>query len=113
MTGSRTSDDDLVRRVEAMLAIITAGDGGYADIRRVAVALGTSVRTLQRRLRSEGATFAAVVRRTRCAEAIALLHESGRVGDVARRLGYSDTAHFTRAFHRWTGLTPREFRRQR
>jgi AraC-like DNA-binding protein len=34
-----------------------------------------------------------------------------RIGDIARILAYSDHAHFTRAFQRWTGLTPREFRR--
>jgi AraC-like DNA-binding protein len=34
-----------------------------------------------------------------------------KIGDVARALGYSDPAHFTRAFRRWTGLTPRDFRR--
>jgi AraC-like DNA-binding protein len=33
------------------------------------------------------------------------------IGDVGRALGYSDPAHFTRAFQRWTGVTPRDFRR--
>ncbi|WP_416361024.1 MULTISPECIES: helix-turn-helix domain-containing protein [unclassified Microcystis] len=33
--------------------------------------------------------------------------------DIARELGYSDPAHFTRAFKCWTGLSPRDFRRQK
>jgi AraC-like DNA-binding protein len=33
--------------------------------------------------------------------------------DIALDLGYSDHAHFTRAFRRWTGMPPREFRRMR
>ncbi len=34
-----------------------------------------------------------------------------KIRDVALLLGYSDAAHFTRAFQRWTGLTPSAFRR--
>jgi len=42
-----------------------------------------------------------------------MLADSARaIGDVAPALGYSDPAHFTRAFLRWTGLTPRDFRRR-
>ncbi|MGK7754318.1 MULTISPECIES: helix-turn-helix domain-containing protein [unclassified Roseovarius] len=33
-----------------------------------------------------------------------------RVTDIAQRLGYSDAAHFSRAFRRWTGTTPSDVR---
>jgi len=86
---------------------------GPPDIRAVAAAMRTSARTLQRRLHWEGLTYAGLVQEARCEAASGLLATSDQtVGDVARLLGYSDPAHFARAFQRWTGLTPREFRRR-
>ncbi len=71
----------------------------------------TSARTLQRRLRSAGLTYGHLVAEARRASAEQLLADRSRtIADVARRLGYSDPAHFTRAFQRWTGVTPRAFR---
>jgi AraC-like DNA-binding protein len=89
-------------------------DGGAPDIRAVASMVSTSARTLQRRLRGAGLTYAGLVQQARCEAASRMLLESDQtVSDVARTLGYSDPAHFTRAFQRWTGLTPRGFRRRR
>jgi AraC-like DNA-binding protein len=83
----------------------------YPDIQLVAHTMLTSPRTLQRRLRSAGLTYARLVAEARRASAERLLAEPGRtVADVARMLGYSDPAHFTRAFQRWTGISPRAFR---
>jgi AraC-like DNA-binding protein len=84
------------------------------DIRTVAEIARLSVRTLQRRLHDQGVTFAWVVAGARLAMAQQMLVDPARkVIDVALDLGYSDPAHFTRAFVRWTGLAPREFRRLR
>lgn len=75
--------------------------------------MGISVRTLQRWLQAAGLTYAGVAREARCAVALQMLEQSERkIRDVAVALGYSDPAHFTRAFLRWTGLTPRAFRRR-
>src|SRR5262245_6318699 len=41
-----------------------------------------------------------------------LTNPERKIGDIAGVLGYTDPGHFTRAFRRWTGLTPREFRRR-
>src|SRR5262249_12565388 len=84
---------------------------GYPDIQSVAKVMGLSARTLQRRLYAEGVTYARVVARARFAAAQRMLDDPARkVIDVALDLGYSDPAHFARAFARWTGLAPREFR---
>jgi AraC-like DNA-binding protein len=87
---------------------------GSPDIHTVAAMARMSVRTLQRRLHDQGVTFAWVVAGARLAMAQQMLVDPARkVIDVALDLGYSDPAHFTRAFVRWTGLAPREFRRLR
>jgi len=87
---------------------------GYPDIHSVAEMARMSARTLQRRLFEEGVTFASVVERARFEVAQQMLDDPARkIIDIALDLGYSDPAHFTRAFARWTGLAPRYFRRLR
>ena len=86
----------------------------HPNIQLVAGVLGMSARTLQRRLGDVGLTYARVVGEARADMARRMLKDPARkVGDIARTIGYSDAGHFTRAFLRWTGLTPREFRRLR
>lgn len=82
----------------------TASDGPTQD--DVAAELGTSVRTLRRRLGEEGTSYREVVAETYSALAEELLDAGLAVERVARRLGYSDASSFTVAFKRWTGLTP-------
>jgi AraC-like DNA-binding protein len=87
---------------------------GYPDVHSVATMLGLTTRTLQRRLSEEGVTYAGVVARARFDVAQRMLEDPAcKIIEVALDLGYSDPAHFARAFARWTGLTPREFRRLR
>jgi AraC-like DNA-binding protein len=86
---------------------------GYPHIQLTAGVLGMSVRTLQRHLASVGVTHESLVARARLATAAALLEETDtKILDIALDLGYSDHAHFTRAFRRWTGRSPQEFRRE-
>jgi AraC-like DNA-binding protein len=80
-------------------------------IAAVAAALGMNVRTLQRRLAKWGLTFEQLVDEYRKMHGLSLLVGSvATVTDIAFRLGYSDSTHFTRAVRRWTGRSPREFR---
>jgi AraC-like DNA-binding protein len=70
-----------------------------------------SVRTLQRRLAEAGVSHQMLVAQARLATAAAVLERTdAKVLDLALDLGYSDHANFTRAFRRWTGYAPREFR---
>jgi AraC-like DNA-binding protein len=77
----------------------------------VARALAVSRRTLSRRLADEGTSFRDILDDVRRESACALLQDrSLSVGDVAFFLQYSEPAAFHRAFRRWTGQTPQDFR---
>jgi AraC-like DNA-binding protein len=84
---------------------------GAPGLERVARELGVSPRTLQRQLRAEGTTFAAVLAALRQELARPLLRD-GRlaVSEVAFLLGYADPSAFQRAFRAWHGVSPRAFR---
>lgn len=92
-------------------AIATLLRNGYPDIYLASQITGTSLRTLQRRLAEEGLTYSRLVEQVRFNTAIRLLQDpSLKLLNIAIELGYSDAAHFTRAFKRWTGTSPSEFR---
>ncbi len=76
----------------------------------VARELAVSVRTLQRRLREEDATFSAVLDRVRRERAQELLETGCAVYEVAYALGYSEPSTFFRWFKREYGVTPSEWR---
>lgn len=79
----------------------------------MAARLGMSPRTLQRRLRAEGASLHGLVEQVRRERAIAFLGTSMASGEIAYLLGYSEPSAFHRAFKRWTGATPEAFRTPR
>jgi AraC-like DNA-binding protein len=102
---------DVAKRVRKVVGGLIEAGAGSPDIQVVAEAMGTTVRTLQRRLHGSGLTYGGVLQEVRYAAARHLLQNERRtIGEIALALGYSDHAHFTRAFLRWTGLTPRAFR---
>jgi len=80
-------------------------------IQLVADAVGASVRTLQRRLSEIDATYSGILEEARMQSAQPMVAQSDcPLKEIAHRLGYSDQAHFTRAFRRWTGVSPSTFR---
>lgn len=73
----------------------------------VAANAGLSPRTLRRRLKEEGTSFSQTVLATKMTIAKELLSTVGLpVGTTAHRLGYSETASFSRAYLRWWGHNP-------
>ncbi len=68
--------------------------------------------TLRRRLREEGASYQSIKDQLRRDLAIGYLsHSSRSVMDIALELGFSERSAFHRAFRKWTGASPGEFRR--
>jgi AraC-like DNA-binding protein len=83
-------------------------DPGIATIART---LGVSARTLQRALAEESTSYLDVVTAARRTAAEQLLQRRElAIAEIAFALGFSGSPAFHRAFRRWTGTTPSEFR---
>jgi AraC-like DNA-binding protein len=84
--------------------------GGLPGQNYIAERVGTSGRSLRRRLAEEGQTWRSVVRDVKFAWAHEQLMRSLPAGEVAEQLGYSDPAHLTRFFVNRTGVAPSRWR---
>ena len=84
---------------------------GQPTVERIATALSMGPRTLQRRLSEEGVSFSRVLEDLRRVMAERLLHDRElAIYEIAFLLGYSEPSTFHRAFRRWYGVTPLEYR---
>lgn len=96
-------------RVESLLMpILHTGD---ISMDAIAAKVGQSRQTLYRNLKAEGVTFEQVLDDLR--HKLALHYLGGKkvsVNETAYLVGFSDPAAFSRAFKRWTGMSPREAR---
>ena len=89
-------------------------NGGNPSLERVAAQLGLSGRTLQRKLHEFGTSHNDLVEQIRRELATRYLREKEMaICEVAYLLGFSEPSSFHRAFKRWTGITPKEFRAER
>ncbi len=80
----------------------------------VAAEIGLHPRTLQRRLRETGSQYAELHGRVRYRLAMRYLEDpAADIEDISERLGFSDRRSFTRAFRRWSGVSPSSFRARR
>lgn len=79
---------------------------------QIARTLRVTPRTLSRWLEADGKTFSDVIDEFRAmAAARQLQRPEGSLGRLAEMLGFKDQSAFTRAFRRWTGMTPGQYRR--
>ena len=103
-------DGTLAGSVKALLVAMLDADKP-PTMRRVVAAAGTSARTFQRLLDAEGTNFSDLLAEVRRSETLRRLNErNSSIAAIAADLGYSDQASFTRAFRRWTGSPPSQFR---
>jgi AraC-like DNA-binding protein len=81
------------------------------DMAAVARHFRISVRTLRRRLHDEGVTYAGLIEQAQAIVAKRMLGDARRsIHETAYAMGFADPSGFHRAFKRWTGQTPSEFR---
>ena len=104
--SDRQSVADRLR--DALVAEFRDGEPGVS---RVAARMKMSVRTLSRSLAAEGTTYRAVLNQLRAEMASRhLANPRVSIAETAFLLGFSELSAFYRAFRRWTGLTPAQFR---
>jgi AraC-like DNA-binding protein len=102
---------DLAEQVR--VALRTMIPTGRATEQSIAAVLGIPSRTLRRQLVAKGTSFRNLARETRYEIARQLLTDTGMaITDIAGVLEYADASAFTRAFRRWTNLSPAAWRAQ-
>ncbi len=107
---SKAPADDFVGSLRQVIQTLLKE--GQPSMETASEVVGTSVRSLQRRLHCEKVTYRQLLGEVLFGAAVELMTEPGAtVTEVAFELGYSDVAHFTRAFRHWAGVSPREYRR--
>lgn len=99
---------------EVQQIILHAMKSGECTLPRVAHMLGTSQRTLQRRLALEGRSFRDELETVRSRVAMRYLEETAiPLTSLSMTLGYADLAAFSHAFKRMTGVSPSSWRKTR
>jgi len=103
------AEKDLREQVKGILKGLIAGQ--RPGIQDVARELRMSSRTLQRRLGEEGSTFQQLTEEARRELAHHyLLHSTLELNETAYLLGYEDANSFFRAFHKWEGTSPGQWK---
>jgi len=85
-------------------------DDESMSIQKVAREMSVSVRTLQHRLEEEGVVFSDLLRDVRHRLAQQYLRENYSVEQITYLLGFSEPSVFRKAFKKWSGVTPKEYR---
>lgn len=103
---------EVTERIKKILhESITAGEISSKEI--VAGEMAMSPRTLTRKLSTEGTTYQAIHDEIRFVVAKDLLYQGSlSVAKVASHIGYDNEISFNRAFKKWSGLTPKEFKQR-
>ena len=114
VTGSKLRTYDInANFLDSLRQIIRIYVGhGDCSIDTISEAVDISVRTLQRHLKNRRYKFNTLCGEVKLEMAIEYLKAGRSVSETATLLNYSDIAHFTRAFKRWTGKTPSSFRKR-
>jgi AraC-like DNA-binding protein len=102
--GTDKTTQEVIRHILGRL------DGKNLTIGSVAREMSVSVRTLQNRLKSEGTVFSELLEETRERLAKKYLRQNYTVDDITYLLGFAEASVFRKAFKKWSGTTPKEYR---
>lgn len=103
------SSPDIIATLKLMLPSYL--DEGFPALAEVAEMAGASTRSFQRKLAYAGLTYSDLLETIRFENASRQLRDTdSKIIEIALSSGYMDPAHFTRAFRRMSGVTPRQFR---
>lgn len=106
---ARLSKGDVVTRCKA--AVLERLESGEMSEAQMAKALHLSRRTLQRKLADADTSYQKLVDEMRRDLALRYIEDPVRsITDITFTLGFSQQSAFTRAFRRWTGLSPSDYR---
>jgi AraC-like DNA-binding protein len=106
---ARFDRDSITMQVRS--SIIERLHDGTPNQETIAESMHVSLRSLQRRLNKEETNFKTLLETTRQELALHYIRETHRsLGEITYLLGFSEPSNFTRAFKRWTGKTPAEYR---
>jgi AraC-like DNA-binding protein len=97
--------------IDVIRIVLTRVDG-WPTLNQMADLADVSVRTLQRRMAADGQSYVRLLDQSRAELAVELLSKTEMTfAGVAKETGYTEPQNFIRAFKRWTGQTPQQFRR--
>jgi AraC-like DNA-binding protein len=99
----------LAARIRKMLRALPMASWPAAD--QMALRLHVAEATMRRHLKQEGYTYQSIKDDLRRDIAIGELLDSGRtIADIAMRVGFAEPSAFHRAFRKWTGMRPTDYR---
>ena len=106
----RIARDDVVGSVRSTLTKLLPT--GEINEEIVSQSLNMNLRTLQRKLKDEGTSFRDILNTTREEIALDYIRNSNlSLTEIGYLLGFADQANFTRAFRRWTEMSPSAYRK--
>ncbi|WP_075591349.1 helix-turn-helix domain-containing protein [Labilibacter marinus] len=103
------NDTCLAGRIELLLNSIKTGQ--IPNISYFSDVMNISSRSLIRKLQAEGRSFASIIETWRLKKAIiSIENQATSINELAHELGYANHSNFIRAFKRWTGVSPMNYR---
>lgn len=111
--------EEQLREVQQKLSLVAQVRGMLEDeedkipsMEEIAARLHVTSRTLRRQLQAFNTSYQELLTEVRCQRAVRLLESTNKsIEEIADQLGYSDASNFGRAFRKWTGRKPSDYRR--